>query len=331
MFPKILLSLFFSFCLISCNGQNNRMIQEIQGSPLSIHRFDKELYRLIETTDTMYRSTIAEKYPQMLAILGKGVLNMQRADMPGFFDKLVHFYSEPTLKGLYRDALSQYDSIAPIEQALGAGFARLQACFPTMQIPAVYLHISGFNQNVLVGDSLLSLSIDKYLGSDYPLYKEFFYDYQRKKMTPAYVVPDLLAGWIMSEYPFTGNENVLLDRMIYEGKIKYIIQLLQPEMSAAEMIGYTQPAYTWCKENEANLWKAMIERKHLYTPDQMTTAKYFEEMPSTFLASEAPGNIGTWVGWQIVKKYMEETNASPETLMQNTDSQNILATSKYKP
>ena len=96
-------------------------------------------------------------------------------------------------------------------------------------------------------------------------------------------------------------------------------------------MGYTETSYNWCKENESNLWKAIIERKHLYTPDQMTTGKYFDNVPSTFLASDAPGNLGSWLGWQIIDKYMRETNSTPEALMQNNDSQAILTDSKYKP
>lgn len=331
MFPKILFSLTFSLCLMSCNGQNDSPVADIQGTPMQIRRFDRDLFKLIETKDTALQKSLAEQYPRMLEIAGKGIVNMQNPGMPGFFDKLIKFYSEPTLSGLYRDAIGLYDSIAPIEQELGNGFARLHACFPAMQIPAVYMHISGLNQNVLAGDSVLSLSIDKYMGKDYPLYQDFFYDYQRQKMTADYIVPDYITGWLMSEYPFTGKENVLLDRMIYEGKIKYILQLILPERTQAKLMGYTDSSLAWCKENEANLWKAIIERKHLYTPDLLVTGKYFEDMPSTFLASDAPGNIGTWVGWQIVNRYMEETNTSPANLMENTDSQSILAASKYKP
>lgn len=78
---------------------------------------------------------------------------MKSPAMPGFFDKLANYYSEPTLKGLYTDAVRQYDNVSQIEQALGNGFTWLKTCFPSMQIPAIYMHVSGFNQNVLVGDS----------------------------------------------------------------------------------------------------------------------------------------------------------------------------------
>lgn len=329
---RVLLILSLSFHLFSCNGQNTHIPAAVTtASPIKINRFDKDLFRLVDTNDTTLQIAIARQYPGMLDVLGKGILNMQSPAMPGFFTKLVNFYSEPTLKGLYTDAIRQYDDVSPIEQSLGNGFAWLKACFPAMQIPAVYMHISGFNQNVLVGDSLLSISIDKYLGEGYLLYQDFFYDFQRRKMTPEYIVPDYLAGWLMAEYPFEGKENVLLDRMIYEGKIKYLIQQAFPGLTPAQLMGYTDTSANWCKENEANLWKAIIERKHLYTPDQMTTAKYFEDVPSTFLANDAPGNIGTWMGLQIINKYMVETNATPEALMQNNDSQEILTASKYKP
>ena len=96
-------------------------------------------------------------------------------------------------------------------------------------------------------------------------------------------------------------------------------------------MGYTETSYKWCKENESYLWKAIIERKHLYTPDQMTTSKYFDHAPSTFLTNDAPGNLGSWLGWQIIDKYMRETHSTAEALMQNNDSQAILTNSKYKP
>ena len=63
----------------------------------------------------------------------------------------------------------------------------------------------------------------------------------------------------------------------------------------------------------------------------MTTMKYFEDMPAQFLTSDAPGNIGSWVGLQIVAQYMKETNTTLEALMKNENAQEILTLSKYKP
>ena len=321
-----------SVCLFSCKGQNPHVPAAVtQAAPMSVNRFDQFLFQLVETNDTSLQTELSRRYPHMLEILGKGVLNMKSPAMPGFFDRLVNFYSEPTLKQLYADALHTYTEISSIEQALGNGFAWLKACFPSMPLPAVYMHVSGFNQNILAGDSLLSVSIDKYLGEDFPLYQEFFYDYQRRLMLPELLVPDCIAGWLMSEYPFTGKENVLLDRMIYEGKIKYIVSLALPELSPAQLMGYTEAEQAWCEAHEKTLWSTIIERKHLYTPDRLTTEKYLRDTPCTFLSDETPGNVGTWIGWRIISSYMQAVKPTLPDLMKQTNAQELLGMAKYRP
>ena len=218
-----------------CNSQPANIQFPQDSLPIRIQRFDEALLHLIETNDTSLEKDLLASYPAMLDISGKGILNLQSPAVPGFFDRIINYYSEPTLKKLYEDAVSYYKEVSDIEEQLGRGFAFLKANFPTMQIPAIYMHVSGFSQNVLAGDSLLSLSIDRYLGTDYPLYLQFFQDYQRIKMQRILVASDYLTGWLMSEFPFTGNENVLLERMVYEGKIKYIVSLALPEVKPYQL------------------------------------------------------------------------------------------------
>jgi hypothetical protein len=314
---------------LSCNGQENNPFAD--ADPIPIHRFDKALFQLIETDDPALQNQLLQEYYGMLDVIGKGILNIQSPETPGFFDRLVNYYSEPALKGLYRDAIAAYDSINDIEKQLGVGFAYLQAHFPAMKVPDVYMHVSGLNQNVLAAENLLSLSIDKYMGKTYPLYLDFFYDYQLENMQRSHIVPDYLSGWLLSEYPFTGKENVLLERMVYEGKISYLISRALPETTPGELMGYSEKGYEWCTTHEKAIWKAIVERKHLYTPDHITTSKYFEDMPSAFLSSDAPGKLGIWIGRQIIANYMKETNTTPEELMKQTNAQEILTASKYKP
>ena len=59
---------------------------------------------------------------------------------------------------------------------------------------------------------------------------------------------------------------------------------------------------------------------------------YIGESPNTPEFGEgAPGNIGLFTGWQIVKKFMENNKSiSLETLMQ-TDPKKLFEESKYRP
>ncbi len=328
---KITYGCLLLLCMVACNTGTASVKQATSAQPVTVNRFDKTLLRWIERGDSAALDSLYAVYPDMLDVLGKAVLNLRSLDVPGFMDRIHDYYAEPTLLQLYKDAVAYYATVDDIEEQLGHGFSFLKANFPDMVIPKVYMHVSGFGQNVLAADSLLSLSIDKYMGVDFPLYQQFFHDYQRVKMQRARCAMDYLAGWIMSEFPFSGNENVLLDRMIYQGKVQYVLSLAFPGMDPAFSMGYTPRAYQWCVEHEGGIWRAIIQRKHLFTPDKMTTDKYFEDTPSEFLADEAPGNIGVWIGWQIVKRYMEETNATLATLMEQGNAQDFLNISRYKP
>ncbi|MEO6166441.1 MAG: hypothetical protein ABIO46_14260, partial [Chitinophagales bacterium] len=90
---------------------------------------------------------------------------------------------------------------------------------------------------------------------------------------------------------------------------------------------------TWCNNNEAEIWKFFIEHKLLYNPDPLEFSKFVTEGPSTSgMPTEAPGNIGSWVGWRIVTAYMKRNPAvTPALLMNEADAQKILTESKYKP
>ncbi len=331
MITRLFLTCLLSVCFTACQGQQAGSTIYADATPVPINRFDKKLFELIQNDSPAIWEQLVAEYPEMLDVVGKGILNMRSVDTPGFFDKLVNFYSEPTLKGLYQDALTMYNQVEDMEKQLGYGFTWLQEQFSGMSIPALYMHVSGFNQNVLVGDSLLSLSIDKYLGYDYPLYQDFFYPFQRIQMQQVKIVPDYIRGWLLAEFPFEGKENVLLERMIYEGSIIYLTEEAVPTLSEAELMDYTEQEYNWCKENEGEIWKAIVERKHLYTPDHITTSRYFEPTPSFFLTDEAPGNLGSFIGYQIVKQYIKQTKNTPAELMKVKDYQQVLTASKYKP
>ena len=50
------------------------------------------------------------------------------------------------------------------------------------------------------------------------------------------------------------------------------------------------------------------------------------------MTNKSPGRIAYWLGWKIVYEYIENNkNLTLEQLMQNTDAQQILQQSGYKP
>jgi len=270
-----------------------------------------------------------------LGLLSKSIFQTIDTDSAAFFNMIKNIYSEPTLKSLYKDAITFYDTTSPvtqqIEKELSYGFRRLRELFPNLQIPAVYMHVSGLQQNMIVADSLLSLSIDKYMGVDYPIYKDFFYDFQRKSMRPERVAIDGLYAWLTTEYPYQSQENTLLDKMIYEGKISYILMQAGLNYSFQQIISMDENDYKWLLKYESTLWKTLLERNHLHAKEAIIVSGYFQPAPSTFISTEAPGNLGNFIGFRIVSRYMKQTKLSCKDLMLHNDAQEILRKSKYKP
>ena len=268
-----------------------------------------------------------------LDVFGAGVLDIGKSDSTGFYSRLKGYFSDSTLMGIYRDEQEKFADITEINEELSKGLHDFLHQFPQIKPPKVYMHVSGFNQNVVVTDDILSISADKYLGADYPVYQDFFNDYQRQLMSSDRIVPDYLLGFMMANLPFKGDEDVLLDRMLYEGKLRYMLSQLLPNRQVWEYTGYDREQYEWCTQHQSLIWKTILENHHLFTADYLTTNQYLKEAPHTAaLPVESPGRAGVWLGCQIVSAYMKQKpHTSWQELMENTDYQEILKQSKYKP
>ncbi|MDR1814847.1 MAG: gliding motility protein GldB [Tannerella sp.] len=325
-------ALFTAILFYGCSRQSHGMVDA--KDLIVINRFDSALYLWIDTDSACYLNKVIDTNSQLLGLLGKTLFSDPPEDSAAFCDRLINYYSEPTLKSLYKDELSFYSSdserFKQFKEELSFGFAEMKRQLPSIQIPAVSLHVSGFQQNIIVADSLLSCSADRYLGSDYPLYQDFFYPFQRKAMTADRIAKDCLSAWLRSEYPFKGDDKVLLDRMLYEGKIIYALIQTGYNYTFQNILTVSDDEYKWFLEYEPALWTTINERKHLDTPDLITTSRYFLPQPATFIAADAPGNPGSFIGYRIICDYMKRTGSSLEKLMYMTDYQTIIKKAKYK-
>lgn len=307
---------------VACSAQNEDLGAQ------SIHRFDKSLYHYIQE-----KNDDASFQDPFLAIYGDNILNLGKPDSLGFKERLKTYFSEPTLLQLYKDEQEKFADIAYIQEELLGAFAILMKEFPQIQQPKFYMHVSGLNQSVVVSEDVLSISADKYMGADYPLYQSFFHDYQRKLMKPENIVPDYILGFMMANFPFKGREDVLLDRMIYEGKLRYILSRVIPQREVWDYVSYDKEEYLWCSNKQSQLWKTIVGSKHLNTPNYLLTSQYLKQAPYTsFLSTESPGRVGIWFAYQIVMSYMKQ---HPQTsllqLMQLEDYPQFLKDAKYKP
>ncbi|MBC7651694.1 MAG: hypothetical protein H7101_08095, partial [Deinococcales bacterium] len=84
--------------------------------------------------------------------------------------------------------------------------------------------------------------------------------------------------------------------------------------------------------NEKNIWAFFIENNLLYDTDPNKINIYVNDGPNTpDINDNTPGFIGQFVGWQIVKKWMDKNDkASLQQLLQIPNKQ-LFDEAKYKP
>ena len=324
---RLVLIFLCSFFCLSCS---NRKVFGEDSLSVKINRFDVELYKWLQDKESdgrLFQDSL------FLNVFGESVILIGQTDSVGFFDRLRSFFSEPTLMELYQTQQETFTDITTYEQELSTGTRILTEELTQLKLPEFYMHVSGLNQNMVVTDSILSLSADKYLGKDFPLYQNHFYDYQRQQMFPERIVPDYMLGLLYSEFPFEGDENTLLSAMLYEGKLRYILSRILPERKRWELFGYTKEQYNWCMKSESRIWKTILQQKQLYTADYLTISQYINEAPYTApLTNSSPGRVGVWVGFRIIESYMKR---NPKTTLQElidlTDYQQLFIEAKYKP
>lgn len=321
---------FIIISFVGCSSTVKKNSSEQTPSKVNIVRFDKDVYKYLQEPNAVNESFLKEKYPLLLPAFGMVAMDNNNSDT--FFISLREYFSHPALMQIYKDVLNRFDDVSVYEEELANANNLISENLKGRKLPELAMHISGFRENVIILNNLISISTDKYLGNDYSAYKDYFKPYERQQMQPQFVVRDYIKAWLMSDIIKPNDENHnLLDAMVTEGKVLYALSIFLPEKDLSDIIGYTTAQMNWCKQNEKSIWQSIVKKNYLYSTDNMVITRFINDGANTaIISSDSPGRLGSWVGWQIVKQYAKKTGASLEDII-NSNPQTILKEAKYNP
>jgi gliding motility-associated lipoprotein GldB len=213
-------------------------------------------------------------------------------------------------------------------------FRHLKYYYKTFKTPRVITVISDvdYRNKVIVTDSMTLIALDTYLGANHFFYYDI-YEYIKQNMKPSQIVPDLAMQYAQ-QYISQPRRKTLLDEMIYFGKTLYFKDVMLPNISDQEKIGYTRVQLDWAQENESNIWRHFVEKELLFSTDSKLASRFINPSPfSKFnleLDGESPGRLGQYIGWQIVKAYAKNNDTSLLDIL-NMNAEDIFNNSKFKP
>lgn len=314
---KIGVFLILLMCL-SCN-KNAQLEKEIEAisMDLKVERFDQAFMKITEKTLPFYKTAYPFLFPNHISD-----------------SVLLERTKDPIQKLIQKSVDSVFSDFQKTEAEVIAFYKHLKYYNPSLKKPRVITVFSDvdYRNKVIVTDSIVLISIDNYLGTDHEFY-ESFYNYIRKNLKRDQIVVDLADAYAtrLINQP---RRNTFLEELIYHGKKLYLKDLWIPLAEDSTKIGYNDNELFWANDNEFYIWQYFIENELLYSTDTKLVGRFITPAPfSRFnleLDSESPGALGRYIGWQIVRSYMQNNSTSLLQMLQ-MDAQSLFNKAKYKP
>ena len=315
---KYLVGFLMVIVFISCDKKSKveKAIEETPPVSLKVYRFDKAFF---------------ETPPNELPNL--------KAEYPFFFpegtpdnvwtDKM----QNPQWKELYQEVEKKYSNFGKQTSEIEDLFKHIKYYYPNATLPKVYTVIAemDYNAKAIYANDKLIISLELYLGKEHKFYDQA--KYIKQNFEERQMMPDIVTSFSLGKIP-PENEKTLLAEMIYYGKQLYLKDQLLPEYNDAEKIGYLPEQITWCQENESYIWRYFIEKELLYSTDSKLPGRFTNLAPfSKFyleIDNESPGRVGQWIGWQIVRSFMQNNEVSLQDMLK-MNAKELFEKSKYKP
>jgi gliding motility-associated lipoprotein GldB len=310
---SVVLCCFF----LSCGKKNKKevAIDEIS-IEIEVKRFDKVFFE----TEPKNLDKIKKEFPFFFPAGNEDTVWLEKIE-------------NPLWRELYTEVQKKYANFDPVKSELQVLFKHIKYYFPKTKTPKVITVISemDYNNKVIYTDSLVIISLEMYLGKEHKFYQ--FPKYIKQNFEENQIMPNVVSSFFKHKVSSRAS-NDLLSKMIDSGKELYFKDVLLPNYSDADKMGYTKEQLEWCIKNESYMWRYFIEKEMLYSDDQKLMPRFINPAPfSKFyleIDNESPGQVGGWIGWQIVRSYMKNNEVSLQQLV-DSNAKEIFEKSKYKP
>lgn len=315
---KNILSILVLLFILGCSSKSDveKQIEKIS-IELEIVRFDKA-----------FGTASIENLPKL------------KKQFPSFFPKQYHDsiwvkkMQDTLQQQLYVEVMKKFDSEEEIHDDLNFLFQHIKYYFPQFATPVIVTTTSDvdYRNKIILSERKLIISLDTYLGREHHFYVGIP-NYVSQNMEETQIISDVASVYAQTLVPKPRKRD-FLSQMIYFGKILYLKDLWMTTSLDSEKIGYTKDEYLWVRDNETEIWRNFVENEFLYSTNPKLPSRFISPAPfSKFyleIDNDSPGMVGRYIGWEIVRSYMEHNSATIQEML-TLNAEEIFNKSKYKP
>ena len=336
---KILTSFFliFIFLFIGCADSKGPDVSKIKVD-IPIERFDKSFFSIDTNNTAAGLNELMKEHPDFYRDFMQQVLGVSGSDT----NKTTLDVSKFFIRGytsMYQSLSKEYSDVSWLQKDIQKAFQYVKYYFPDYKTSKIILFLGPLDApGVALTGSGIAVGLHQFGGKDFAAYQsmeaqQLFPAYISRRFEREYIVVNCMKAVIEDIYPDRSGAKGLVEQMIEKGKQWWLLDKFLPATPDSLKTGFTKQQLDWCEANEGLVWNDIIvTQKDLYTKDPMAIQNYIGEAPFTqSLGPSSPGNIGQWIGWQIVKKFADKNSSMSVNEVLKTDPRKILEEAKYKP
>jgi hypothetical protein len=338
---KSILFILWAMSLVGCSTDEQAPdVRHIEAS-FEWVRFDQALMQLDTARFELALSELVDQYPSFSEIYFERILRLP-IDSSRQIQSLLQ---SEALRALNDSIQLRFSETEDVQQQLAEAFRYYKYYFPEEEAPNVYTSCTEFSvgaflfTDTLRQDSLkdaLGISLEFFLGKGFPYLRlgragqSTFSAYMTRTFNKDHLVRKAIQVLVEDQFQPL-RDNRLIDFMIQNGAQLVILDHLLPQMADTVLFECTPAQLEWCQNNELQIWAHLIDRDLLYSRRMADIATLIRPAPSSAgMPAESPGQTANYIGYKIVKAYMEQTGAEVKDLVQLRDAQEVLTRSKYK-
>ncbi|MGG9971240.1 hypothetical protein ACQ33O_05530 [Ferruginibacter sp. SUN002] len=331
---RLLIVFAAAILFVSCNSSNTPDVSNIKVN-ITTERYEKKLFDTTAASLTEYLQKLNSGFTTLYIDTILGLDHRWRADtLAPIMNNVIRAYRD-----IYNESEKKYSDFTPYENEIKKGLQFTKYYFPDYKLPEKITTFIGPADGVAtaVASNTILIGLQNYLGKDFPLYKTaevqtIYPEYISRRFEPEYISINCMKSIIEDMYPDRSDDFTLVNKMIEKGKRLYILSKLLPAKKEYQLIGYTEKQLEASYKDEDKIWDLFVRNSLLQQTDLLATKSYIDEGPKTQeLGEGSPGNIGSFCGWQIVKKYMQQKKDISLSQLMSTDDETIFQEAKYKP
>lgn len=334
---------FVSLMCSSCNHHSNEDAPDVSKINLSYASYP--FYKDFAAIDTTHIAAglmqLRSKYPEFTDFYLDTMFNFGYHHQYNDTNSMMHDYLTNKDFRRHLDTLvAAFPDTKKYDEYLRQSFKYLRYYDSTFDIPEHVYYFPSFlaggangSPTALITAKEIGIALDRFLGRDYKPYQQVAIpDFVTIRMTADNIPVWVSMAIFEDKYRFNPDDKDLLNLIIQKGKEMYFVEKLTPYLNDEVRLGFTKAQLEWCKKNEALIYNFLVQNQLLFDKNLQKTLRYVNDGPSAAgMPVESPGNVGSYLGLVIVKKYLERHPMSMHQLFEIKNAQEILEGANYKP